>query len=825
MSRSVTKAVAVHRLLHEGWTVEAVGGRRVPAGVAGVSVAATVPGSVHTDLLAAGLIVDPYLDDNERLLAWIGSTSWRYSTSFDWVDAGHDRTDLAFLGLDTVATVRLNGAVVLESRNMHRTYRVPVRDALVAGRNELIVDFDAPVPFADRMSLEQGYRPQVNQHPFNAIRKMACSFGWDWGPDTATVGIWRPVELHSWSVARLSAVRPIATVDGAGGTLVVHVGVERAGDAPLTLRVMIDGQSVEVGVQADAAAATIELANVHRWWPRGYGPADLYDVEVHLLQSGQEIDGWSGRVGFRSVRLDTIPDEHGTSMTFVVNEVPVFIRGANWIPDDAFPHRVTRSRYEARIRQAVSANISLLRVWGGGIYESDDFYELCDELGVLTWQDFLFACAAYPEEEPMRSEVEAEARDNVARLMPHPSLVLWNGNNENIWGHDEWNWEKHLRGSTWGLGYYLELLPAVVAELDGTRPYTPGSPFSPGSAHAPNDPAHGSVHIWDLWNRRDYPEYRSYLPRFVGEFGWQGPPTWSTLTRSISDEPLTPESPGMLVHQKAAGGNVKLIDGLIEHLPLPNEIEDWHWAMSLNQATAMGVAIEHFRSLSPLCGGSLLWQLNDCWPVTSWSAVDGDGHPKPLLYSIRHSYADRLVTLQPRAGALAAILVNDHSEGLSGELRLARLDFAGTELASATVAVELGARSSATIEIPPRIAVPGNAAREVLVAAIGDIRSLWFFAEYRDSELGAARLSARAERTVSGYRVFVEAGSLIRDLAVLADKVHPDAVVDDMLVTLLPGESAVFDVASDAEFNPEELIDPRVLRNANQLIERWGDGR
>lgn len=822
----MTETFADHRPMHEGWVVEAIDGSHAPEGVAGASVtasvAASVPGSVHTDLLAAGLIVDPYLNDHERLLAWIGNTDWRYSRSFDWEDAGHDRVDLVFSGLDTVATVRLNGTVVLESRNMHRSYRALVRDALIAGRNELVVEFAAPVPSADRMSLEQGYRPHVNHHPYNAIRKMACSFGWDWGPDTATVGIWRPVELHSWSSARLSAVRPTATVDGDSGTLTVIAEVERLDDSPLVLRIGIDGHSVEVPVHGSPATASVDLESVRRWWPRGYGDAELYDVTVQLVAADRVLDDWAGRVGFRSVRLDRIPDAHGTSMTFVVNDVPVYIRGANWIPDDAFPHRVTRERYEARIRQAISANVNLLRVWGGGIYESDDFYDVCDELGMLSWQDFLFACAAYPEEEPMRSEVEAEARDNITRLMPHASLVLWNGNNENIWGYDEWGWAKRLEGKTWGLGYYRELLPALVAELDGSRPYTPSSPFSPSEEQVPNDPSHGSMHIWDLWNQRDYPEYRTYRPRFVGEFGWQGPPCWSTLARSISDTPLTPESPGMLIHQKAADGNVKLIDGLVAHLPLPNEIDDWHWAMSLNQATAVGVGIEHFRSLSPLCSGSIVWQLNDCWPVTSWAAVDGDGRAKPLLYSIGHSYSDRLVTIQPRDGGLAAILVNDHSEALSGELRLARLDFAGTELAGTTVAVELGTRQSTTVAIPAEIAAAGNAAGELLVATIGGLRGLWFFAEYRDSELGVARLTASAERTAIGYRVSVEAGSLIRDLALLADKVHPDAVVDDMLVTLLPGESVVFEVASDADFDPAELLEPRILRNANQLLERKG---
>jgi beta-mannosidase len=281
----------------------------------------------------------------------------------------------------------------------------------------------------------------------------------------------------------------------------------------------------------------------------------------------------------------------------------------------------------------------------------------------------------------------------------------------------------------------------------------------------------------------------------------------------------------MLIHQKAMDGNVKLIDGLVAHLPLPNESEDWHWAMSLNQATAVRVGIEHFRSLSPLCSGSIVWQLNDCWPVTSWAAIDGDGRAKPLLHSIRHAYADRIVTIQPRDGGLAAIVVNDHEEALAGELLLRRLDFSGRELARATVSLALGARSTETVIIHAEVAEAGKERGELLVASIGEHRGLWFFAEYRDSELGAAVLDATAERTANGYRVRVEAGSLIRDLALLADKVHPDAVVDDMLVTLLPGESVVFEVASAAEFDPRDLVAPRVLRTANELLERWLDQR
>ena len=237
---------------------------------------------------------------------------------------------------------------------------------------------------------------------------------------------------------------------------------------------------------------------------------------------GATLDTWQRRVGFRSVRLDTAPDEHGTAFTLVVNDVPVFVRGVNWIPDDAFVTRVTRDRLATRLDQACAANVNLLRVWGGGRYESEDFYDLADERGLLVQQDFLFACAAYPEEEPIASEVAAEAAEQVTRLASHPSLVLWTGNNENIWGFHDWGWQEKLAGRTWGAGYYFEVLPKIVARLDPTRPYWPGSPWSPGERH-PNDPAHGSTHIWDVWNTEDYLRYREYTPRFVAEFGYQGP--------------------------------------------------------------------------------------------------------------------------------------------------------------------------------------------------------------------------------------------------------------------------------------------------------------
>ena len=814
----ITESKTTHHI-HDGWSVEAVGGP-VESNVEGRSIRATVPGSIHTDLLAAGLIEDPYLDDHERLQAWIGACDWEYSTRFQWNDEGAENVELVFDGLDTVARIELNGSPVAETRNMHRTYRFDVRALLTNGMNELTVRFESPVRHADRESLEQGYRPHVNHHPYNSIRKMACSFGWDWGPDTATVGLWRPVTLQSWSGARLDSVRPMVSMEGTDGIATVRVEIAAAAASSCSARVTVGAVSSTVRFEPGetVAEARVVVPDAERWWPLGHGEHPLYDLDVALVDGEVELDSWHGRIGFRTVRIDTEPDESGTPFTIIVNDHPIYIKGANWIPDDAFLHRVDRARYEERILQAASANINLLRVWGGGIYESDDFYDVCDERGILTWQDFLFACAAYSEEEPMRSEVEAEARDNIVRLMPHPSLVIWNGSNENIWGYQEWGWAKRLGDRSWGLGYYLDLLPALLAELDPTRSYTPSSPFSPTDEHYPNDPAHGSVHLWDLWNRDDYPHYRDYSPRFVGEFGWQGPPTWSTMTRSISDSPLTPESPGMLVHQKAQDGNVKLIDGLVAHLPLPDNIDDWHWAMSLNQSVAVQTGIEHFRSLAPKCMGSIVWQLNDCWPVTSWAAVDGDGRPKPLLYAIKHAYADRMLTLQPGDAAMMASACNDTDESWSGNAIIRRLRFDGTELASSNFAVDAPPRTAMTIQVDLSVRTPDDAASELLEVTLGDKRAFWFFAECRDSRLEVPRLEVAATAIDGGYSVTVTAANLVRDLALLVDKLDGGARVDDQLVTLLPGESVSFVVTSAAQIEDAAWADPTVLRSANQLV-------
>ncbi len=777
--------------LQADWTLR-LGRVRAPAPLDTVEIPATVPGCVHTDLLAAGLIEDPYVGTRERDVAWIGQADWSYTTTVPARDPGYERAELVFDGLDTVARVSLGGRLLGETRNMHRGYRFDVTD--LPG-DDLEVLFTSAYAEAERVRDLVGERPNSYPEPFQYLRKMACNFGWDWGPTLVTAGIWRPARLEQWSVARLEPVHPLVTVVDGQGRVEVPVALRRTASGAsrvLSVTLEVAGATataiLDPGQDSVSVTATVDAPQL--WWPHTLGTQPLYECVVTLRDraSGVTLDSWSRRIGFRTVTLDTRPDERGAAFTFVVNGVPIFARGVNWIPDDAFPSRIGAARYRHRLTQARDANVDLVRVWGGGIYESDDFYDACDELGLLVWQDFLFACAAYPEEQPLRGEIEAEARENVARLAHHPSLVLWNGNNENLWGFRDWDWEPALAGASWGEGYYLGLLPRIVAEVDPTREYWPGSPWSGSWRRHPNDPGYGTTHLWEEWNRRDYAGYLQVVPRFVAEFGWQAPPAWQTLRSVVPDDELDVDSDSMRQHQKAGDGTGKLARGLAPHFDEPATIERWHYLTQVNQARAIATGIEHWRSHWPHCAGTVVWQLNDCWPVVSWSAIDGAGRAKPLYHELRRVYADLLLTVQVRDGVPSVHLVNQSGHDWHGTVTVRRLAADGAELAAASLDMSAGARTVAARELPGEL-TGGDAAKEFLVADAGTLRAWWFGTPDRDFAYPEARMSVRTAPRGTGTTVTVTAHTLIRDLLLQADRLAPAAVADRGLVSLLPGES------------------------------------
>ncbi|TDC43946.1 glycoside hydrolase family 2 protein [Micromonospora sp. KC213] len=802
--------------LHDGWFLRAVGGP-VPDVLVGRQVPAQVPGSTHLDLMAAGLIPDPFLNRNEAELTWMHRVDWQYTTGFQTqAPRPGERVELVFDGIDTVATIELNGHLLGHTANMHRGYRFDVSESLRDGGNDLTVTLRSALTQAEQMEARLGWRQRAYPHPYNAIRKMACSFGWDWGPDLQTAGLWKPVRLERWDTARLARVRPLVAVDADGtGRVDVHLELDRAADRDYTAVVAVGDREERVTVSGDTAHVTVLVPDARLWWPVGYGDHPLYELTITLLADGEPVDTDRRRIGFRTVTVDTEPDEIGTPFTFVVNGTRVFAKGANWIPDDHFLTRITPERLARRVDQAVDANMNMLRIWGGGIYETDDFYDACDERGMMVWQDFPFACAFYAEEEPLRGEVEAEARENITRLVAHPSLVLWNGNNENLPAYTDWGWQDGLQGRSWGIGYYADLLPRLVAELDPTRPYAPGSPYSPGDL-PPNGADHGTRHEWDVWNVVDYTHYRDHVPRFCAEFGFQGPPTWATLTRWIHDQPLTPTSPAFLLHQKADDGNGKLHRGLAPHLPVPADFAQWHWATQLNQARAVAFGIEHFRSWWPRTAGALVWQLNDCWPVTSWSAVDSDERPKPLYYAIKHAFAPRLLTIQPRAGRPTLVVVNDHDQPWTGTVLATRQTFDGDVLATADLPLSVPPRSTTLLDLTDDLLKPADPRIEVLIAAADGVRVHHLFAEDRDLGYDPTPFTASVTPAAGGYRVDVRANSYVRDLALLADKVAPDAIVDDMLVSLAAGETHSFFVRTTVNLQlPSALVNPDVLCCAN----------
>ncbi|TPQ23451.1 glycoside hydrolase family 2 protein [Streptomyces sporangiiformans] len=773
--------------LTEGWTLRHDG----------AALPAAVPGCVHTDLLAAGVIPDPFLGLAEAEVAWVGRRDWTYETTLNAAAREHEQTDLVFDGLDTVAEIRVDGQLLGRARNMHRSHRFDVTGL----EGPLAVRFLSAYTEAEAVRERLGERPNAYPEPFQYLRKMACSFGWDWGPTLVTAGIWKPVRLERWSTARIARVRPLVTVedgraDGrARGHVELYVDVERTRvEAELSVTARVGGVRASATIDGTSGLVRLQVPDVALWWPRGYGEQPLYEVELELHGEVGPLDTWRRRIGFRSVELDRSADAHGSGFTLVVNGERLFARGVNWIPDDVFPSRITRERYRTRLTQAAEAGVDLVRVWGGGIYESEDFYDACDELGLLVWQDFPFACAAYPEEQPLRGEVEAEARENVVRLMPHPSLVLWNGNNENLWGFRDWGWEGRLAGDSWGEGYYLGVLPRVVAESDPTRPYTAGSPWSGSWDHHPNDPAHGTHHSWDVWNRLDYAAYRSEVPRFVAEFGWQAPPAYATLRRALPGERLAPDSPGMLHHQKADDGNGKLERGLAHHFALPEggfsegDFDRWHYLTQVNQARAVATGIEYWRSHWPVCAGTIVWQLNDCWPVTSWAAIDGDGREKPLYHELKRLYADRLLTLQVRDQRLTVAAVNQSADPWSSSLTLRRMSVEGGVVAETTSELAAGARAVARTPVPKELEPAGP--KEFLVADADGLRALYF--PVPDREVPYPR--PRFDVTVAPGEVTVTAHTLVRDLLLQADRLAPAASTDRGLVTLLPGEQVTMAV-------------------------------
>jgi beta-mannosidase len=669
------------------WTLTQVG--------QGDPLPAQVPGCVHTDLLAAHKIADPYFRTNEGDVQWVSEVDWEYSRTFTAAAEllAHPRVLLRCEGLDTLATLILNGHEIARTENMFRTWEFDVTAHLVPGDNTLTVRFASPNVFIREKQAERNVPSWGGPNEIRGrawLRKEPCNFGWDWGPILATCGIWRPMRLVAYS-ARLTDLHITQDHATAGQVaLAVAARAEALGDPTLTLniRVTLDGAPITeawVPVTDGTAQAHLTVADPQLWWPNGMGAQPLYTVSAELRAAdGTVVDRTHRRIGLRTLRLDRHPDQWGESFQFTVNGVPFFAKGGNWIPADAFATRVTPDRYRDLVDSVARANMNMLRVWGGGTYEEDYFYDLCDERGICIWQDFMFACSTYPAfDEGFLATVRAEAEDNIRRLRHHAGLALWCGNNELEQGLVGESPDHQMSWADYGT-LFDQLLPEVIATLDPEHDYWPGSPHTPiGDRTNFNDPTCGDAHLWDVWHgRQPFEWYRTCEHRFNSEFGFQSFPEPRTVETYTLPGDRNITSFVMEHHQRSGIGNTVIMQYMLDWFLLPTRFEMSLWLSQILHGMAMKYAVEHWRRQMPRGMGTLYWQINDCWPVASWASIDYFGRWKACQYMARHFFNPLLVSGVENltAGTVELHVTSDLQSCRSGVLTWALTDTRGTTL-------------------------------------------------------------------------------------------------------------------------------------------------
>jgi len=657
-------------------------------------LAAAVPGGAHTDLLALGRIPDPFVGDNERRVRWVAEADWEYRRSFTAAPEllGEERLWLVCDGLDTLATVMLNGHTLGSTANMFRQYRWDVtpfiRGLDELGKpvaNELLITFASPVRCAAEKEAIRplpGVSQAIPGGPY--LRKAPCHFGWDWGPQLPPAGIWKDLRLEGYTAARLTDVHVRQHHVGGKIDVEVQAEVERIGTTaqPLTLAVTItapDGRALagRAPVLDGHAGLKIPITDPRLWWPNGYGEQPLYKIEVNAEVEATvpalTLASKSYVIGLRTIELRQDQDQWGRSFAFVVNGVRFFAKGSNWIPADSFPARITEEQLEGLIRAAAESHQNMLRVWGGGFYEDERFYDLCDRYGILVWQDCVFSCSIYPLDKPDFIEnVRVEVSENIRRLRHRASLALWCGNNEMEQGWTEWNWDKpELQDLKAAYDrFFHHTLAEWCAALDPDHAYWPSSPSSGTPFDRPNGQLQGDAHYWDVWHgRKPFTAYRDQYPRFMSEFGFQALPPLATIRTYAAEEDWNMTSYVMEQHQKNASGNSLMVGQMLDSFRLPKDFPSLVYLSMVLQAEGIRYGVEHWRRHMDRVAGTLYWQLNDCWPVASWSGLDYFGRWKALHYAARRFYSPVMLSVEDRPPEQTVYVSSDLREAWEGAVR------------------------------------------------------------------------------------------------------------------------------------------------------------
>ena len=649
---------------------------------------AEVPGCNHTDLLKHNIIKDPFVGSNEKGVQWVETKDWEYKCNFDLQKSilNKDNVEVIFEGLDTYAKVFLNDSLILQSDNMFIRHSIDCKSLLKHKNNELHLVFKSPI-IEEKIKWED-YPYDLPGGQKVMTRKAGFHYGWDWGARMVSSGIWKPVKIHAWNSVKINSVK-ISTneITSKYALLSASIDTKTTSKGYYTFLIkykehILNKQRIQLEEGQQIIDLKFDIENPKLWWTNGLGDAFLYVFKFEIRKQNKLIDTSSVRYGIRTIELIQEPDKFGKSFYFKLNGVPAFMKGANYIPQDNFQNRVSKEHYNQLINTAIKSNMNMLRVWGGGIYEDDYFYDLCDENGILVWQDFMFACAMYPANNEFLKSVETEVLQTIKRLRNHPSIALWCGNNEIDEAWHNWGWSdvfsKKDSTEIWN-GYqklFQQIIPNAIKEHDPSRPYVSSSPiYGRGN---PKSQFEGDSHYWGVWHDAEpFENYELKVPRFMSEFGFQSFPELNTILKFAKHEDLSIDSETMSSHQKHPGGNSLINKYLNKYYIGPKDFEEFIYLSQLLQAEGIKLGIEAHRRAMPYCGGTLYWQLNDCWPVVSWSSVDYYGNWKALQYFVKKAYNDVIISIEGKDDKTEIYVISDKLLTVEVKLNLKIVDFKG----------------------------------------------------------------------------------------------------------------------------------------------------
>jgi beta-mannosidase len=807
--------------LNQGWEFRQ---KTEAAATDGKWYPAEVPGVVHTDLLRNKMIPDPFFRSNEAGLQWIENASWEYRSTFEVTPEMLKRNhiDLVFEGLDGPAQVYLNEELLLTANNMFREWRADAKPQLKQGANHLLVVFPSPITEATKVAAGDFWRHQTQTPEKSYIRKAAYEYGWDWGPRFVLSGIWRPVKLDAWDDATLSNVhvrQRDVSVDLAHLVIETEITSAQKTSARVTAAYERGDQKASVSRDVDLDPGVnhidvpIDIAHPQLWYPNGYGSQPLYAFRVNVQTGARVQDEQTVRTGLRSIVLRRDVDQWGRSFEFLVNGIPIFAKGADVIPFDSFPTRVTTADYRRILESAKAANMNMIRHWGGGYYETDEFYALCDELGIMIWQDFMFGNEWQPGTYAFKENVALEVEYQIKRLRDHPSIVLWCGNNET---EASWEWHKDITGALnqeatrrmWQ--DYLTLFSGVIARaVERYAPETPYWPSSPSADYEDVSDSYqsGDAHNWAVWHGMlPFQGYEKTTPRFMTEYGFQSFPELQTVESfTLPEDRTSILTPVMLAHQKNTSGNAKIREYMLRDYPEPKDFPSFLYASQVLQAEGIKVGTEHLRRNRPRNMGAIYWQLNDCWPVASWSSIDYYGRWKALQYYARRFYNDLLVSPHQENGGVAVYVVSDKTVPVTGELRLRVMTFDGKMLVekkesvevtplSSKIYMQLSAAELTTVKAVDLTKVVASAELAVFGSVVSS--NLIYLAPTVEIHLPVVTLKTELSKASDGYRLKVTSPALARSVYISSD--DADLEVSDNYFDVLPGQTVEIGVKTKA---------------------------